>query len=177
MSLTPQAYKFQAPTGVPGDIVTTGLLSVEPLKFAEAYIPAEFGVGYAMVSGEPRKIPSGSAATVFQGVLVREVPQIGGTVASDATFGPGVPWFEQVLGGIVNGQVYVKCVAGTPTRGGTVYMQVTANGGVDPGYFRADGTDSGNAVALTLTQATWESNGVGPDGQGNTNIAVLRVAR
>lgn len=177
MSLTPQAYKFQAPTGVPGDIVTPGKCSVEPVKFAEAYIPAAFGVAVAFVSGEPRKIPSGSAATVFQGVLVREIPQIGGSVASDQTFDSGVPWFEQVLGLLVNGQVAVKCVAGTPARGGVVYMQVTANGGVDPGYFRADGTDGGNAVALTATQAQWETDGVGPDGQGNTNIAILRVAR
>lgn len=178
MSVQPQAYKFQAPTGIPGDIDRVDESSVEPVKFAsDAVTPTEFGFPLIFNNGAPEKWGSGNAAADFQGILVREVPQIGATVASDADFNSGVPWSEQVMGMLVRGYMAVKVAAGTPKRGGTVYVQSTAHSGVNPGAFRADGTDSGNAVALTATQAEWATDGLGPDGQGNTNIGIIRVAR
>lgn len=166
------AYLTQAPVGIPGDITRTDETNVEPAKFAEAYCPAVFGFPVVSVSGEMRKWPSGAVAVDFQGVLVREVPAIGGTAASDTSFAGGVPWFEQVLGVAVRGYVAVKCSVGTPARNGVVYVQSVANGGINPGEFRADGTDSGNAVALTAAQAVWASDGLDSD-----KNAELRIAR
>lgn len=166
------AYLKQAPAGVPGDISRTDETNVEPVKFAEAYCPAVFGFPLITVSGETRKWASGSVAVDFQGILVREVPGIAGTAASDESYDATVPWWKQILGNAVRGYVIVKCSVGTPARNGVVYVQSVANGGINPGEFRADGTDSGNAVALTATQAVWATNGKDADGN-----AELRIAR
>lgn len=178
MSVTPQAYLKQAPVGVPGDITRGDESSVEPamLVALATVFPDQFGIGVKYVTGGIQQ-PSGDAATTFAGVLVREAPEISGALGDDATFGSGSPLGTQVQGLMVRGYMAVVCAAGTPARGGTVYWQVTTNGAVKAGQFRADGTDGGNAVALTATQAEWASDGVGPDGQGNTNIAEIRVAR
>lgn len=164
------AYLKQAPAGNPGDITRVDESSVEPLKFAEAYVPGAFGFPYYYVAGAPRKWTTGLAATDFQGILVREVPSISGSVT--AGFTDNTPNFEQVLGGLVRGYIIVKVAAGTPVRNGVVYVQITANGGVNPGEFRADGTDSGNAVALTNAQASWASDG--KDADGNAEVRVAR---
>jgi hypothetical protein len=179
MSLTPQAYRFQAPTGVPGDIDRVDESSVEPALQAvqgSDYPVVGMGVQYTS-DGDGIQVPSGGAATAFAGVMIREVPQIANSSASDATFDPTTPLVSVPVGLLVRGYVAVKCVAGTPVRGGVVYWQVTDHSGVKAGSFRADGTDSGNAVALTATQAEWAVNGVGPDASGSTDIAILRVAR
>lgn len=172
------AYLKQAPSGIPGDITRTDETNVEPamLIALSTVFADQYGLGMKYATGGIQQ-PNGDAATAFAGVLVREVPSISGTGASDLTFGPGVPLPTQVQGLAVRGYTAVICAAGTPARGGVVYWQVTTNGSIKAGQFRADGTDSGNAVALTATQAEWASDGVGPDGNGNTDIAELRIAR
>lgn len=164
------AYLKQAPAGTIGDVTRVDESNIEPLKFAEAYVPGAFGFPYYFSGGAPRKWTTGLAATDFQGILVREVPSISGSVTSGFT--DNIPNFDQVLGGLVRGYMLVHVAAGTPARNGVVYVQITANGGVNPGEFRADGTDSGNAVALTNAQASWASDGVDADG-----VAEIRVAR
>lgn len=166
------AYLRSAPVGIPGDITRVDETAVEPLKFLEAACPAVFGFPYVFIAGAPTKWSGSSVAVDFAGVLVREVPAIAGSSASDDTFAGTQPWFKQVLGGVSRGYIAVKCAAGTPARNGVVYVQVTANGGVAVGEFRADGTDSGNAVALTNTQASWAS-----DGKDADLNAELRIAR
>ncbi len=171
------AYLFQAPIGFAGDITRVDETNVEPiLLVANSAVYPVPGMGLKYTTGGA-EVPSGDAATAFAGVLVREVPQIPNAVAADATLAPATPLVTQVQGFAVRGYLAVVCAAGTPTRGGTVYWQVTDHSGVLAGSFRADGTDSGNAVALTATQAEWASDGVGPDGSGNTNIAEIRIAR
>jgi len=165
------AYLYQAPTGIPGDITRVDESSVEPLKFTEANCPAVFGFPYVFDAGVPKKFGASNVAADFAGVLVREVPGIAGTAASDESFAGTVPWYKQVLGGCVRGYVSVKCASGTPARGGVVYIQVTASGGVAVGEFRAD-SDGGNSVALSSTQATWASDGLDAD-----KNAELRIAR
>lgn len=173
------AYLTQAPSGVPGDVTRVDESNVEPTRIAvQGSDYPKVGMGVKQNSdGTAVQVPSGDAATTFAGVLVREVPGISNSSSDDASFLPQTPLVTQVSGLLVRGYASVICAAGTPVRGGVVYWQVTDNGGVKAGSFRADGTDSGNAVALTITQATWASNGKGPDGNGNTNIAEIRVAR
>ncbi len=178
MSLQVQAYLKQAPVGFAGDITRVNESSVEPamLNKVGGVYPDAFGLGVIYGTGGVQ-VPSGDSATAFAGLLVREVPGISGASTDDNTQGPGSPLGTQLQGLLVRGYAAVVCAAGTPSRGGTVYWQVTTHSGVEAGSFRADGTDSGNAVALTATQAEWAADGVGPDGQGNTNIAEIRVAR
>lgn len=173
MGITPQAYTFQAPTGVPGDVTRTDESNVEPAMldaissvYAQAFgIPMKYTTG-----GNISQIASGDAATVFAGILVREVPSISGSNTQGLT--DNIPYSSQLQGLLVRGYASVLCAAGTPVRGGVVYMQVTANSPYNVGDLRADGTDSGNAVALTATQAEWASNG-----KDANNNAEIRVAR
>lgn len=167
------SYLTQAPTGIPGDITRTDETNVEPAMliasggvFAQAY-----GIPVKYVAGGIQQFTGSEAATAFAGVLVREVPSIAGSLGSDLISG-SVPYSKQVQGFAVRGYVNVQCVAGTPARGGVVYIQITADGPIPVGAFRADGTDGGDAVALTAAQAEWASDGM--DANGN---AELRIAR
>lgn len=167
------SYTFQAPNGVAGDVTRVDESNVEPAMlvahsgtFAQA-----FGIPMKYVSGGIQQFSGGEAETDFAGVLVREVPSIAAPTDT-GVFSPTIPNPKQPQGFCVRGYVSVLCIAGTPARGGTVYVQVTAHSGANPGDFRADGTDSGNAVALTAAQATWASDGV--DAFEN---AELRIAR
>lgn len=169
-----QSYLKQAPVGFPGDITRTDETNVEPALLAvqgSDYPKVGMGVKYTS-DGTGVQVPSGDAATAFAGVLAREVPSISNSSADDASFNPQTPWIKEPVGLAVRGYLAVKCEVGTPVRGGVVYWQVTDHSGVKAGSFRADGTDSGNAVALTATQAEWASNGV------DANLtAEIRVAR
>ena len=166
------SYTFSAPAGVPGDITRTDESNVEPaMQVVQGSDYPKYGYGVKYATGGIQ-VPSGDAATAFAGVTVREVPGISNSSADDAVTTPTTPWTKQPVGLLVRGYVVVNCVAGTPARGGTVYWQITDNNGVKAGNFRADGTDSGNAVALTATQAEWATDGA--DASGN---AELRVAR
>lgn len=166
------AYLYSAPAGVPGDITRPDESNVEPamlVAISSVYAQA-FGIPVKYNTGGISQIEASDAATVFAGVLIREAPSIAGNDSQG--FDDAVPNPDQPQGFCVRGYVSVKCAAGTPVRGGIVYMQVVANGGVVVGAFRADGTDAGNAVALTATQASWASNGKDADGN-----AELRIAR
>lgn len=168
------AYLFQAPNGVPGDITRTDESNVEPIMLiAQSSVFAQaFGVPLKYVTGGAAQFTGSETAPQFAGVLIREVPSIAGSVSSDLSFSGTVPNPKQPNGICVRGYVSVVCAAGTPARGGVVYVQVTANNGVAVGAFRADGTDSGNAVALTAAQAEWATDGVDAD-----KNAELRIAR
>jgi hypothetical protein len=166
------SYLYQAPAGVPGDVTRPDESNVEPamlVAVSSVYAQA-FGIPMKYASGGISQFASGDAATVFAGILIREAPSIAGSAAQG--FDDAVPNPDQPQGLLVRGYASVKCVVGTPARGGVVYVQSVANGGVAVGAFRADGTDSGNAVALTLTQASWAS-----DGKDADNNAEIRVAR
>ncbi len=170
------AYLFNAPSGVPGDITRADETSVEPAMLIEAGSPpafaAKFGIPMKYATGGISQIVTGDDATVFQGILGRGAPSLAGSIDSDSDLTGGVPNPDQPQNFIVRGYVSVVCIAGTPVRGGVVYMQVTAHSGAVPGDLRADGTDSGNAVALTNAQASWAT-----DGKDADNNAELRVAR
>ena len=174
MGVTPQSYLYNADNGVPGDITRTDETNVEPAMLIASGSPAvfaqAFGIPMAYATGGITQFQSTNAAADFAGVLVREVPGISGNFNQgllDTTPYPAVP-----QGLAVRGYVSVVCKYGTPARGGVVYVQITAHSGAIPGDFRADGTDSGNAVALTATQAEWAT-----DGKDSNNNAELRIAR
>lgn len=168
------AYTYNAPNGVPGDITRTDESNVEPamLVAATGVFAQAFGIPMKYVAGGIQQINGGSdTAASFAGVLIREVPQQAG-VGDTGQFTGTIPNPVQPQGLLVRGYVSVVCYAGTPARGGVVYMQVTTAGTYPIGSFQAVGTDSGNAVALSATQAEWATDGV--DSAGN---AELRVAR
>lgn len=174
---TAQAYTFSAPAGVAGDITRTDETNVESAQLvgAAGVYPSAYGVPMKYVTGGIQQFNGGAeTAPSFAGVLIREVPSIASGIGDDSAAPPagGSPWANNVpVGLLVRGYCAVVCAAGTPARGGVVYVQVVA-GSQPVGSFRADGTDSGNAVALTAAQAEWAS-----DGKDSNNVAELRVAR
>lgn len=169
------AYTFSAPNGVPGDITRTDESNAEPAMLVAASGPVyaqAFGIPMKYVAGGIQQFNGGAETKAsFAGVLVREVPQQA-AVGDQGQFSGTIPNPVQPQGLLVRGYVSVICAAGTPARGGTVYVQIVANAGVAVGSFRADGTDSGNAIALDAVQAEWATDGL--DSNGN---AELRVAR
>lgn len=169
------AYLFNAPAGFPGDVSRPDESNVEPamLVALTGVFAQSYGIPVQYVAGGVQQINSGAAATDFAAILVRGVPFQADSSTSDTDINSsGIPKSDQVQGIMVRGYAMVKVFAGTPVRGGVVYMQITSHSGAVPGDFRADGTDSGNAVALTSTQAEWASDGKSADG-----IAEIRVAR
>lgn len=168
------AFLKQAPTGVPGDVTRVDESNVEPamLVAASGVFPLALGIPMKYVTGGIQQFNGGAeAAGDFAGVLVREVPGIAGSSADDAVFNPTSPYSKQVQGLLVRGYVSVVCAAGTPARGGVVYIQIIANGGIGVGSFRAS-ADGGNTIALSATQAEWAT-----DGMDASLNAELRVAR
>lgn len=166
-----QAYLYNAPAGVPGDITRVDETNIEPGEliavggtFALAFgIPVKYAVGgFSQFSGS-------ETAADFAGVLIREVPSIpgsGGNELDTTAPNPAVP-----NGVAVRGYVSVKCTVGTPARGGIVYVRVVAASGKNIGDFEAS-SDSTNSVALSATQGSWAT-----DGKDANNNAELRIAR
>lgn len=166
------AYLFQAPTGVPGDITRTDETNVEPARLiaATGVFAQAFGIPMKYVAGGIQQFNGGAeTAPDFAGVLIREVPSISGNAL--AGFTDNIPNPTTVAGLAVRGYVSVKCARGTPARGGVVYIQIIANGGVGVGAFCAS-SDSSNTVALTAAQAEWAT-----DGKDADSNAELRIAR
>jgi hypothetical protein len=180
------SYLKQAPTGVPGDITRVDESSVEPAMVvgvgSPPVYPTEFGVAMEYAAGPGgttgiQQFNTGSETSAsFAGILVREAPQISGSIVDDQTLQGGSPYSPVLHGLLVRGYVNVLCKAGTPVRGGVVYVQIVTQvvGGVtiNPGEFRADGTGGGNAIALTATQAEWAADGV--DTFLNAEVRVYR---
>ncbi len=167
------AYLFKAPSGVPGDITRTDETNVEPamLVAASTVYAQSFGIPLKYVAGGVQQFNGGAEAPEdFAGVLVREVPSISGNSASG--FSDNIPNPDQVQGMAVRGYVSVKAWGSAdPARGGAVFVQIIASGGVPVGGFRAD-DDGGNAIELEAVQAEWASDGKDADGN-----AELRIAR
>lgn len=170
---TPQAYLFQAPVGVPGDVTRVDESNVEPAQLvAVAGVFAQaFGIPMAYAVGGMSQWQGSNVAADFAGVLVREVPGISGSIASDAALSPTVPYAPVPQGLCVRGYVSVLCTVGTPVRGGIVYVRVVAAGPKNIGDFEAT-ADGINNVALSTTQAEWATSG-----KDANNNAELRIAR
>ncbi len=172
------AYLFGAPNGVPGDISRPDNCNVEPAMLVgvgdPAVYPTTFGIPVKYVTGGIQQFNGGAETPdLFAGVLIREAPSISGstTPASEALLDGGVPNPAQPQGLLVRGYVSVICARGTPARGGAVFIQIVANGGVPVGAFCAD-DDGGNAIELTAAQAEWAT-----DGKDADDNAELRIAR
>lgn len=177
------AYLLNAPNGVPGDISRPDESSVEPgmLIAVSGVFAQSFGIPVKNATGGFQQFNGGAeTASLFAGLLIREVPQQAAQ-GDLGQFTGTVPNPVQPQGIMVRGYANVVCAVGTPVRGNPVYCQIVSDssgpGGstVPVGAFRADGVDSGNAIALTGTKVgnvTWATDGV----DSNLN-AEIRIAQ
>lgn len=165
------AYLYQSPAGVPGDITRVDETNVEPamLIAVSAVYAQAFGIPMVYASGGISQYSTGKVAADFAGILIREVPSISGNTTQGFT--DNIPNPLEPQGLAVRGYVSVKCTVGTPARGGTVYVRVVADTGKAIGDLEAS-SDGSNSVALSVTQATWAS-----DGKDSDNNAEIRIAR
>lgn len=164
------AYTYTSPSGVPGSISRPDETNVEPamLVAATGVYAQAYGIPVKYVAGGIQQFNGGAEVPAdFAGVLVRRAPEISGNL--NAGFDDTIPNPLQVQDMAVRGYVMVKCVSGTPARGGAVFVQTVANGGVAVGSFRT--TDDGSN-AIELSNVTWAS-----DGKDSDNNAELRIAR
>jgi len=164
------AYLYSAPAGVPGDVTRVDESNVEPAKLvaASSVYAQSFGIPMKYVSGGIQQFNGGAEVPGdFAGVLVREVPSISGNALSG--FSDNIPNPNALQGLLVRGYISVICASGTPARGGAVYVQTVANGGVTVGSFRT--TDDGSN-AILLENVTWAVDG--KDANNNTEIRVAR---
>lgn len=165
------AYLYQAPAGVPGDVTRTDESNVEPamLIAASSVFAQAFGIPMVYVAGGISQYITSNVAADFAGILIREAPSIGGSATQGLN--DAIPNQFQAQGLLVRGYASVICTVGTPARGGIVYVRTVANAPKAIGDLEAT-SDGGNSVALSLTQASWAS-----DGKDANNIAEIRVAR
>jgi len=160
------SFLYRAPAGVAGDVTRPDDTIVESGLLNAAAAPTAFGAPVKLVSGKFEKIASGDTAAVFAGVLSRVAPSIAGDLVQ--TYAGGTPNTASVQGIVVKGYVNVVCTQGTPVRGGSVFVRVTADTGKLVGDFET-AADSGKCVALT--GVTWAV-----DGKDASNIAEIRIA-
>lgn len=163
------SYLKQAPVGFEGSVSRPDYTQVEPamlVAVSSVYAP-KYGLPMVLVNGGMSQWGAGNVAADFAGVLVRSVPQIGGLAADDTALDGATPWPSQVQNLLKKGYCTVKCGAGTPARGGPVYVAVDTNGGATIGDFQATANGAHN---VALTGVVWAA-----DGKDANNIAEIRV--
>lgn len=164
------SYLYNPPAGVAGDVTRPDESNIEPatLVAVSTVYAQKFGIPMKYVVGGISQFNGGAEAPAdFAGVLIREVPAMSGSVT--AGFTDNVPNPLAVQGLMVRGYVNVLCTSGTPARGGAVYVQTVASGGIAVGEFRT--TDDGSN-AILLDNVVWAA-----DGKDSSNNAEIRIAR
>lgn len=162
------AYLYQAPNGVPGSVSRTEGSIIEPadLVAVSGTFAQAFGIPMKYVAGGISQYAVGDTASVFAGVLLREVPSISGN--TNQSFTNTIPNPVQIQGLMRRGYVSVVCTIGTPVRGGAVYVRVVATGGA-PGDWEATADGTNNVL---ITGVTWATDG--KDAANNAEIFISR---
>lgn len=107
------------------------------------------------------------STTAVDGLLVRSVPNITGSLA--AQFNQTVPNSAYVQGRMTRGYAKVTCTVGTPVKGGVVYVRVVADTGKNIGDIEAT-QDATPAHQIVVANAEWATNG-----KDASNIAELYI--
>lgn len=164
------AYLTQAPVGIPGSVTRPDVSQVEPamlVALASVFMQS-FGQAVRYVAGGIQQFTAALTKADFAGVLVREAPAEGGN--SNSGFSDTIPNPSQVQGFMTSGYVSVLCTAGTPARGGAVFVRTIAAALRPIGAFEA-AADGGNSFALDKNQAEWASDGV--DANNNAELRLI----
>lgn len=170
------SYLYQSPSGVPGDVTRVDDSNIEPVMLVSPF-PANYGLPMkyaAGADGAPEGVTpmvASDTAALFCGILTRQAPAISGSSTNEDFF-VDEPNPVQVQGLCVRGYVSVFVNSGTPVRGATVGLVVTASSGHPAGSLETATT--GNNVPLTGTvvgNVTWAADGVDTNGFGEVRIA------
>ena len=136
------AYLRRMPSGIPGDVTRKGVSVVEPVPLNSALPFSGFGLPGKIVAGKFVPLAGGEAATDIHGFLVRPFP-----IQTANADGSGMP-ISPVGDRLAFGYISVKNNAGTPAKGGAVYVRVAnAAAGKPIGGIEAV-ADSTNTVVI-----------------------------
>lgn len=167
------AYLYNAPAGFPGGVSRPDVSEVQPamLIAASSVYAQAFGRAMKYATGGIQQFNGGAETKAsFAGVLVASIPAIPASSDSDSSIDDfGVPNPDQPQGLMTKGYCVVKCTAGTPARGGTVYVRIVSATDRPIGAFEAS-SDSSNSFALDKNQAEWASDGVDANGMAELRL-------
>jgi hypothetical protein len=132
--MTAQAYTTRMPAGFVG-LISRDIQAqvVESELLDSTNTPAAYGVPVKTTSGKLRGFVSGDTASVISGFLVRGYPRAGSMTSPVYAYGSQTPVAGELAARMRRGYLMVTCAYGTPTVDGTVYVRVTASGGVRTG--------------------------------------------
>lgn len=140
-------------------------------------IPFGFGVvlntdnTYSKFGATGSGVAAATAAN-FAGVAVAEVKQNSVWISnSNGEYTPAQP-----VDVIAEGSVMVKCMEGTPTAGGAVYIMTVAGDNAAVGEFVATATPAGaGATAVQLTNCEWTTGKV--DANDICEMTIMRPVK
>ncbi|WP_079218923.1 structural cement protein Gp24 [Herbaspirillum robiniae] len=158
------AYLYRMPSGIPGDVSRPSQSTIEPGVFNSAAAFAGYGLFGKIVSGKFVPIGASDVAAAVYGLLVRPYPTTGG--AGNDPVGTSTPPTSGMADIMRRGYMTVKNNAGTPVKGGQVYVRVAAAAAGKPIGGIEAAADSTNTIAIT--GATFMDAG---DAAGNVEIA------
>jgi hypothetical protein len=155
------AYLYRMPSGIPGD-VSRKLDSTIDTQFFSSSLPfASYGIPVKLSSGNVVPFAAADVAASLFGFLVRPYP----TQGAKEPIGTAVPPTYGAANVLRRGWMTVQCNAGTPAKGGIVYVRIdTPSGAKVVGGIEA-ASDTTHNVALT--GVTFTNAG---DANGNVEI-------
>lgn len=142
------AFLYRMPAGVAGALSRPDEAVVETQMYDATSAPSAFGQAVVITSsGEKMSTPTAaSTGEAVYGFNVRVWPSIGGNL--EQGFEDGTPHTAAPAPIMTRGYMTVRCHAGTPAKGGQVYVRVqnAANGKPVGGVEAA--ADGANTVAV-----------------------------
>lgn len=133
--------------GLVGTISRTDNLLIDPVFFKDGTKAVTVGRAVKLnAKGKAEYLTTADDVTngLFYGVLSRAYPT---NTIDDPSLGEDLRPTNEPLDCVRKGFLLVKCVKGTPVKGGKVYIYTTANGGNKVGDFSAE-ADSTNTTEL-----------------------------
>lgn len=139
------AFTYSMPLGIPGSVSRVEHAVVESMPYDTTATFSGYGLPAKLSSGKVVPMGAGSVATDCIGILVRPMP--GHAVSASDPLGTYTPPTSGMGDVLRRGYITVKNNAGTPAKGGQVYVRVAnASAGKPIGGFEA-ASDSTNTVA------------------------------
>ncbi|UGB46991.1 hypothetical protein LQ772_06785 [Frateuria edaphi] len=155
------AILYRMPSGIPGDVSRKSQSTITS-EILNASLPfASYGIPAKKASGKVVPFAGGETAADLYGFLVRPYP----TQSAQEGLGTATPPTSGVGNILRRGWMTVKCNAGTPADGGTVYVRIAAASGAKVIGGIEAAADSTNTVALTGVKFTNAG-----DANGNVEI-------
>ena len=155
------AFLYRMPSGIPGDVSRKNQSTIDSQIFNASLPFASYGIPAKLASGKVVPFAGGETAADLFGFLVRPFP----TQSAQEGLGTATPPTSGVANILRRGWMTVKCNAGTPAAGGTVYVRIAAASGAKVIGGIEAAADSTNTVALTGARFTNAG-----DANGNVEI-------